>query len=293
MYGYDDLYNSPLVYRPHQRTRGPLLPVGHVLDEIADQAFDEAVPEIYGGFFDSMLSGVGKWAKGVVDPQQRLQNWKDRIEALAERWEAFDASGDSQADTIAHKMIKLAAKIKDREPGWRPDEEINDILARYAEGAALGFQRKKRKGKKALKKQAIVEEAAEQAAEETMGALYGGKRRRAARRARREALAAPRAPLRTAAKLPSIYPEQYTAFGQETMGALYGAILGIPTRPEERIAKIDLRLERLMHKGPGPFPKRRKRRIQHLQRIRSKLAGYGAVDPFDGIGDAVADQLYG
>jgi hypothetical protein len=173
-------------------------------------------------------------------------------------------------------MIKLAAKIKDREPGWRPDEEINDILARYAEGAALGFQRKKRKGKKALKKQAI-----------------GGKRRRAARRARREALAAPRAPLRTAAKLPSIYPEQYTAFGQETMGALYGAILGIPTRPEERIAKIDLRLERLMHKGPGPFPKRRKRRIQHLQRIRSKLAGYGAVDPFDGIGDAVADQLYG
>lgn len=144
MYGYDDFYNSPEAFRSHRRSRGPLLPVEHELDKIAEQAADETSVEMYGAF-NFNLSNIGSWAKGLVDPRQRLKNWKRTLRKHAKKWHSYDRRGDSQADKIAAQMLGLAAKIIDRQPDWEAPEGTADILARYADGKSMGFTRKEKR----------------------------------------------------------------------------------------------------------------------------------------------------
>ena len=186
MYGYDDLYNSPLVYRPHQRSRGPLLPSERIIDQIADQAVDETTVEIYGfdlsdlgGLLggddsggDEGLGKIGDWAQGLINPAQRLESWKTKLESLVGKWHTFDESGDSHADKIGNRMLSLATKIKGRQSGWSPSEDVNDILARYAKGKELGFTRKKKAKKKVVEvKKKVVESELSDEVPETVSGL--------------------------------------------------------------------------------------------------------------------------
>jgi hypothetical protein len=306
MYGYDDLYNSPLVYRPHQRSRGPLLPSEHVIDQIADRAVDETSVEIYGTYGAFDFKSIGDWAKGIVDPAQRLKNWKKRLRRLANKWRGFDKRGDSQSDKIATRMLKLAAKIKGRQSDWEPPERIESILAKYSEGKAMGFTRKeKRKAKKAARKarkgqpediDELDDIESEDEAERTDGPSLEQMTSYAVSLAKTHESAGSdgeRAEIEDELmslieaileKSPDWDPPYSVAQAVEK----FGAILGIPTNPAERLRRIQTKIELLEARGPTKKflwwehdAKRRMARLARLRAVRDKLqakAGYGAID---------------
>lgn len=130
MYGQRDIYNAPrdfiLAGRSGGKIRSSYGGWGNAdPDAIGDAVASEMVDEIYGGVFDD----IGKWAKGLVDPGQRLENMKERLPKLVEKWEMYHERGDTQADKIAARIGKLVQRIKQREPSWEIPEDVQEAIS--------------------------------------------------------------------------------------------------------------------------------------------------------------------